>query len=79
MILSKRLTYEVTEIITDKPASLQLNFNTSNEASEETIRIITDQQRSERYGLRIKCRSYYIVEDVPKSVAFWQSLGFEII
>ena len=29
----KRLTYEVTEIITDKPG-LQLNFNTSNEASE---------------------------------------------
>lgn len=38
----KRLTYEVTEIITDKPG-LQLNFNTSNEASETTESSTTEE------------------------------------
>ena len=30
----KRLTYEVTEIVTDKPG-LQLNFNTNSNAAQE--------------------------------------------
>ncbi|EEV32255.1 conserved hypothetical protein [Enterococcus gallinarum EG2] len=38
----KRLTYEVTEIITDKPG-LQLNFNTSNEASETSESSTTEE------------------------------------